>query len=73
MFSSWIVDSLRRSLLSFHFPVSKMVVLTNSNLPSVFYDTRKGVQVYCMYHYAKPERNNEPNLKMDVVKNFLLS
>lgn len=41
-FPSWSPDSF-----SLHFPVSKMLILTNSNLPSVFNDTSKGIQIPC--------------------------
>lgn len=69
-FSSWSVGSLRRSLLCLHYPVSKMIIRINSNLPSVFKDTRKGIQIHRLNHYAKLERNNDLNLKMDVGENF---
>lgn len=45
-----------------------MVILINSNLSSVFKDAREGIQIHWMNHFAKPERNNKPNLKMDTGK-----
>lgn len=47
-----------------------MIIRINSNLPSVFKDTRKGIQIHRLNHYAKLERNNDLNLKMDVGENF---
>lgn len=47
-----------------------MTIRINSNLPSDFKDTRKGIQVHGLNHYAKLERNNDPNLKMDVDEKF---
>lgn len=47
-----------------------MIIRINSNLPSVFKDIRKGIQIHRLNHYAKLERNNDLNLKMDVGENF---
>lgn len=60
----WLIEEIT----CFHFPVSNMVILININLSSVFKDAREGIQIHWMSHFAKPERNNKPNLKMDTGK-----